>query len=84
MNYSTIVAPDVLHPDDPKRPGRRDLCVLRQTRAAGNWASKTKDIPPVGERALKTLAWIVSLLCLAPILAVAFAAASGTLTPGTA
>jgi iron(III) transport system permease protein len=33
----------------------------------------------VGERALKIAAWIVSLLCLAPIAAVAFAAASGTL-----
>ncbi|MDP2733862.1 MAG: iron ABC transporter permease, partial [Hoeflea sp.] len=33
----------------------------------------------MGERTLKTLAWIVSLLCLAPIVAVAFAAASGTL-----
>lgn len=33
----------------------------------------------MGERTLKILAWIVSLLCLAPIVAVAFAAASGTL-----
>ena len=33
----------------------------------------------VGERTLKIAAWIVSLLCLAPILAVGFAAASGTL-----
>ncbi|WP_422371104.1 ABC transporter permease [Hoeflea sp.] len=33
----------------------------------------------MGERALKTMAWIVSLLCLAPIVAVAVTAASGTL-----
>ncbi|MBW3095954.1 ABC transporter permease [Pseudohoeflea coraliihabitans] len=32
-----------------------------------------------GERALKTAAWVISLICLAPILAVAIAAASGTL-----
>jgi iron(III) transport system permease protein len=38
-----------------------------------------RKTPPVGERALKTAAWIVSLLCLAPIVAVAFAAVSGTL-----
>ena len=33
----------------------------------------------MGERALKIAAWIVSLLCLAPIIAVGFAAASGSL-----
>jgi len=33
----------------------------------------------VGERALKIAAWLISLTCLAPIVAVAFAAASGTL-----
>mgnify|MGYP002883383095 FL=1 len=32
----------------------------------------------MGERALKTAAWIISLACLAPIIAVAIAAASGT------
>lgn len=34
--------------------------------------------PILGERALKTAAWIISLTCLAPIIAVAIAAASGT------
>lgn len=33
----------------------------------------------MGERALKSAAWLVSLICIAPILAVAFSAASGTL-----
>jgi len=33
----------------------------------------------VGERLLKTAAWIVSLICLAPIVSVALAAVSGTL-----
>ena len=33
----------------------------------------------MGERALKIAAWLISLTCLAPIVAVAFAAASGTL-----
>jgi iron(III) transport system permease protein len=34
----------------------------------------------LGERALKTAAWIISIACLAPIIAVAVAAASGTMS----
>lgn len=45
---------------------------------AGHTAADGKRAE-LGERTLKTAAWIISLICIAPIVSVALAAASGTL-----
>jgi hypothetical protein len=78
MNYSTIFDRAAVRCQTPggAREPRRRLYPAAPVAARSQMQRKT---PPVGERALKTAAWIVSLLCLAPIVAVAFAAVSGTL-----
>ena len=69
MNYSTIFdrAAFRCQTPDGQRAG------IMADFPLGEWGQLQRMKRQVGERTLKILAWIVSLLCLAPIVAVGFA-----------